>query len=184
MRSNKIGRASFGSFAWFKNLLADRRGSGDLTTYSLLTAAGAAMVAITVPSLFSSSNSAAQTFQNQVNVLERGAGGGGGAGGAAGGAGGSSGGWQFNVGPSGVSAAGPGGISASVGAGGASVGAGGGGGSVGGGGGGGGGGASGGTQIGNGANNPINNGANNPVNNGASSSINAQQTLLNAVVGN
>ena len=75
MSKHLIGRAKNGSFAWLKRFLADQRGSGDLTTYVLLTAAGAAMVAITVPSLFSSSQSAASTFQNQVNVLERGAGG-------------------------------------------------------------------------------------------------------------
>ena len=160
MSKHLIGRAKNGSFAWLKRFLADQRGSGDLTTYVLLTAAGAAMVAITVPSLFSSSQSAASTFQNQVNVLERGAGGtaagGGGAGGAAGGGGA---GWQFNVGPNGVSASGPGG-SVSAGTNGVS-------GTVGGGGGAGGGintaGAAG-TALGAGANNQINAGANNQIN--------------------
>ncbi|WP_394847131.1 hypothetical protein LZC95_06635 [Pendulispora brunnea] len=99
-----------------RTLFADRRGNSDLTTYMLLTAAGAAMVGLTLPSLFSSSNSAARTFQNQVNVLERGA-----STGSAGGIGsglGSGSGWTFNVGKDGVSVSGPGGINGSVGGGG------------------------------------------------------------------
>ncbi len=159
MSKHLIGRAKNSSFAWWKRFLADQRGSGDMTTYLLLTAAGAAMVAMTVPSLFSSSQSAASTFQNQVNVLERGAGGTAAGGGAAGGSTGGAGGWQFSVGPSGVTASGPGG-SVSAGANGVS-------GTVGGGGGGGGGmntaGAAG-TALNNGANNAINNGANNAIN--------------------
>ncbi|WP_394836796.1 hypothetical protein LVJ94_07795 [Pendulispora rubella] len=99
-----------------RTLFADRRGNSDLTTYMLLTAAGAAMVGLTLPSLFSSSNSAAKTFQNQVNVLERGANPGG-AGGIGSGIGSGSG-WTFNVGKDGVSVSGPGGISGSVGGGG------------------------------------------------------------------
>jgi hypothetical protein len=53
--------------------------SNDLTTYLLLSAAGAVMVGITAPTMFKSSQAAAGTFQNQVRVLENGAGGGGGA---------------------------------------------------------------------------------------------------------
>jgi len=98
-----------------RTLFADRRGNSDLTTYMLLTAAGAAMVGLTLPSLFSSSNSAAKTFQNQVNVLERGANPGG-MGGIGSGMGSGSG-WTFNVGKDGVSVSGPG-INGSVGGGG------------------------------------------------------------------
>ncbi len=53
------------------------RGSGDLTVTLLMTAAGAAMVGMTVPTLFKSSDTAAKTFDKQVKILERGAGGGG-----------------------------------------------------------------------------------------------------------
>src|SRR5690606_8890904 len=52
------------------------RGSSDLTVAPLLTAAGAAMVGMTVPTLFESSDTAARTFDRQVQILERGAGGG------------------------------------------------------------------------------------------------------------
>lgn len=52
------------------------RGSGDLTVTLLMTAAGAAMVGMTVPTLFKSSDTAARTFDKQVKILERGAGGG------------------------------------------------------------------------------------------------------------
>lgn len=51
------------------------RGSSDLTVTLLLTAAGAAMVGMTVPSLFKSSDTASRTFDRQVQILERGAGG-------------------------------------------------------------------------------------------------------------
>ena len=73
-----------------RRLLRDRVGSSDLTVALLLTAAGAAMVGLTVPSLYKSSDTAARTFDQQVQVLERGAsgrgaGGLGGAGGLAGG---------------------------------------------------------------------------------------------------
>lgn len=54
------------------------RGSSDLTVTLLLTAAGAAMVGMTVPSLFKSSDTASRTFDRQVQILERGAGGAGG----------------------------------------------------------------------------------------------------------
>ena len=172
MSKNPIGRAKDRSLAWLKSLLADQRGSGDITTYVLLTAAGAAMVAITLPSLFASSQGAANTFQNQVNVLERGAGGTGGAagGGAAGGAG-----WTLNVGANGVSASGPGG-SVSVSTSGVS-------GATGGGGGGAGAGAAPGsiqmnnapgTNLTNGATGTVN-GAHNPLNN------QAQQAIIGAV---
>jgi hypothetical protein len=59
-------------------LLRCKRGSGDLTVALLLTAAGAAMVGLTVPTLFKSSDTAARTFDKQVQILERGAGGAGG----------------------------------------------------------------------------------------------------------
>jgi hypothetical protein len=158
MRNILIGRATSRSFTWLQRLLADRRGSGDVTTYVLLTAAGAAMVALTVPSLFSSSQSAASTFQNQVNVLERGAGGTGGASGSSGGSAGGNSGWTLNVSANGVSASGPGG-SVSAGSSGVS-------GSVGQGAGGGGnapaGGGSG-ASLGS-ANNQLNPSANNPIN--------------------
>ena len=69
--------------------LRDRRGSADLNTYLLLTAAGCTMVGLTAPHLFKSSKTASDTFEKQVEILQRGAGGGaGGAGGAGGGAGG------------------------------------------------------------------------------------------------
>lgn len=69
--------------------LRDRRGSADLNTYLLLTAAGCTMVGLTAPHLFKSSKTASDTFEKQVEILQRGAGGGaGGAGGAAGAAGG------------------------------------------------------------------------------------------------
>ena len=51
------------------------RGSSDLTVTLLLTAAGAAMVGLTVPMMFKSSDMAANTFEHQVQVLQRGAGG-------------------------------------------------------------------------------------------------------------
>lgn len=60
-------------------LLRGTRGSSDLTVALLLTAAGAAMVGLTVPTMFKSSDTAARTFDRQVQILERGAGGGGGA---------------------------------------------------------------------------------------------------------
>jgi len=113
MRASLIRRALRRSFGWMRKLLADRRGSGDLTTHLLLTAAGAAMVGVTLPSLFASSNSAANTFNGQVKVLEQGAGSGGGSGGP-GGIGGS--GWNINVG------IGKGGVSVGVGNGGVGVG--------------------------------------------------------------
>lgn len=84
-----------------RRFFSDRRGSSDLTVYLLLTAAGAAMVGLTVPSLFKSSQAASNTFDKQVKVLERGAGGGSSSGGA------ESSPWSFNVGPDGVSASGP-----------------------------------------------------------------------------
>ena len=56
--------------------LRNERGSSDMTVALLLTAAGAAMVGLTVPSLFRSSDTAARTFDHQVKVLERGATGG------------------------------------------------------------------------------------------------------------
>jgi hypothetical protein len=92
----RILRRALGSA---RSLLADRRGEGDLMTSLLLTAAGAVMVAITVPSLFESSDSAARTFRAQVSVLERGA-----TPTFAGSAGGS--GWNISVGSGGVSVAG------------------------------------------------------------------------------
>lgn len=70
---------------WLPRLFADRRGSSDLNTYLLLTAAGCTMVGLTAPSLFNSSKTASNTFEKQVQILERGAsssGGGGALGGA------------------------------------------------------------------------------------------------------
>jgi hypothetical protein len=75
--------------------LKDRRGSADLNTYLLLTAAGCTMVGLTAPHLFKSSKTASDTFEKQVEILQRGAGGG--AGGASGGAGGAGGG-DWNLG--------------------------------------------------------------------------------------
>jgi len=118
MRASTIRKAFRRSWARVRTLFADRRGNSDLTTYMLLTAAGAAMVGLTLPSLFSSSDSAARTFKNQVNVLERGANPGGGGGGADGAGSGS--GWTFSVGKDGANVSGPGGISGSVGSGGVS----------------------------------------------------------------
>lgn len=57
-------------------VLRDDRGSSDLTVTLLLTAAGAAMVGLTVPAMFRSSDTAARTFDHQVQILERGANGG------------------------------------------------------------------------------------------------------------
>ncbi len=72
----------------------DRRGSADLNTYLLLTAAGCTMVGLTAPHLFKSSKTASDTFEKQVEILQRGSSGGaGGAGGAGGGS--SSGGWDL-----------------------------------------------------------------------------------------
>jgi hypothetical protein len=69
--------------------ITDRRGSADLNTYLLLTAAGCTMVGLTAPHLFKSSKTASDTFEKQVEILQRGAGGGaGGAGAGAAGAGG------------------------------------------------------------------------------------------------
>lgn len=67
----RIGRA-------LVRLLRSELGSSDLTVGLLMTAAGAAMVGLTVPSLFKSSDTAARTFDRQVKILERGAGGAGG----------------------------------------------------------------------------------------------------------
>ena len=58
---------------WLPRLFADRRGSSDLNTYLLLTAAGCTMVGLTAPSLFNSSKTASNTFEKQVQILERGA---------------------------------------------------------------------------------------------------------------
>ncbi|WP_394822988.1 hypothetical protein [Pendulispora albinea] len=135
MRAFAIRHAVRISWAQVRRLFADRRGNSDLTTYMLLTAAGAAMVGLTVPSLFQSSDSAARTFKNQVDVLEKGANGGSSGGSGAGGGGS---GWTVNVGKDGVNVSGPGGVSGSVGSGGVSVGS---------GGGGGGGGSSGGGKL-------------------------------------
>ena len=51
-------------------------GSADLNTYLLLTAAGCVMVGLTAPHLFKSSETASDTFENQVKILQRGASGG------------------------------------------------------------------------------------------------------------
>ena len=56
--------------------VTDRRGSADLNTYLLLTAAGCVMVGLTAPHMFKSSETASSTFENQVKILQRGAGGG------------------------------------------------------------------------------------------------------------
>ena len=73
----------------------DLRGSADLNTYLLLTAAGCTMVGLTAPHLFKSSKTASDTFEKQVEILQRGSSGGaGGAGGAGGGASGG-GGWDL-----------------------------------------------------------------------------------------
>jgi hypothetical protein len=71
--------------------LNDRRGSADLNTYLLLTAAGCTMVGLTAPHLFKSSKTASNTFEKQVEILQRGA-----SGGATGGA--ASGGGDWNLG--------------------------------------------------------------------------------------
>ena len=56
--------------------LTDRCGSGDLNTYLLLTAAGCTMVGLTAPHLFKSSKTASDTFEKQVEILQRGSSGG------------------------------------------------------------------------------------------------------------
>ena len=71
---------------WLPRLLADRRGSSDLNTYLLLTAAGCCMVGLTAPHLYNSSKTASNTFEKQVEVLQSG---------ASPGAGGTSGGWNI-----------------------------------------------------------------------------------------
>jgi len=76
---------------WLPRLLADRRGSSDLNTYLLLTAAGCCMVGLTAPHLYNSSKTASNTFEKQVEVLQSGASPG--AGGTSGAA--SSGGWNI-----------------------------------------------------------------------------------------
>lgn len=73
----------------------DRRGSADLNTYLLLTAAGCTMVGLTAPHLFKSSKTASDTFEKQVEILQRGAGGGSGGSGGGAGSGGSGGGWNL-----------------------------------------------------------------------------------------
>ena len=69
--------------AW-KRLVADRRGSGDVLTWTLLSAAGLGMLMAVLPGLYGSSQTSANTFQNQVNTLATGAGGQGGQGGQGG----------------------------------------------------------------------------------------------------
>jgi hypothetical protein len=75
--------------------LKDRRGSADLNTYLLLTAAGCTMVGLTAPHLFKSSKTASDTFEKQVEILQRGSSGGVG---GAGGGGGAAGGGDWNLG--------------------------------------------------------------------------------------
>jgi hypothetical protein len=77
----------------FPRFLRDRRGSADLNTYLLLTAAGCTMVGLTAPHLFKSSKTASDTFEKQVEVLQRGSSPGGGGGGFGGG--GAGGGWNI-----------------------------------------------------------------------------------------
>jgi hypothetical protein len=184
----------------------NQRGSADLATYCLLTAAGCTMVGLTAPHLFKSSQTASDTFERQVDILQRGSSGGGGGGAGAGGGAGSSG-WNINatIGSSGgvsvssggngvsVSAGGGGGnVSVSGGNGSISVSSGGGGngvsvsGSVGGGGGGGGGTLSGtGARTTTGTGNPTTTGAGNPtVTTGGAPVIyskDANQRILDAV---
>ncbi len=94
---------------YLRSLIADRRGSSDLTVNLLLTAAGAAMVGITLPVLFKSSESASRTFDGQVKVLERGSSS------ANGASGGGQSPWELSFGPDGLKASGPvGGVSGSV----------------------------------------------------------------------
>jgi hypothetical protein len=79
-----------------RRLFRDKRGSADLNTYLLLTAAGCTMVGLTAPHLFKSSKTASDTFEKQVEILERGAGGGGGSGSGFGGGGLGGGGWDLS----------------------------------------------------------------------------------------
>lgn len=81
-----------------RRLFKDRRGSGDLNTYLLLTAAGCTMVGLTAPHLFKSSKTASDTFEKQVEILQRGAGGGASGASGASGAGGGGGGGDWNLG--------------------------------------------------------------------------------------
>jgi subtilase-type serine protease len=78
----------------FPRFVRDNLGSADLNTYLLLTAAGCTMVGLTAPHLFKSSKTASDTFEKQVEILQRGSspGGGGGGGGLGGGGGG---GWNI-----------------------------------------------------------------------------------------
>jgi hypothetical protein len=48
-------------------------GSSEMTVPLLLTAAGAAMVGLVLPTLNKASDTAGRTFDNQVQILERGA---------------------------------------------------------------------------------------------------------------
>jgi len=57
-----------------KKLLLTTRGSSDLTVGLLMTAAGAVMVGLAVPTLFRASDTAGRTLDRQVQILERGAG--------------------------------------------------------------------------------------------------------------
>ena len=61
-----------------RRVFRDKRGSSDLNTYLLLSAAGCSMVVLTAPHLFNSSKTASDAFDKQVQVLERGASPGGG----------------------------------------------------------------------------------------------------------
>lgn len=61
-----------------RRFFKDARGSSDLNTYLLLSAAGCSMVVLTAPHLFNSSKTASNAFDKQVQVLERGASPGGG----------------------------------------------------------------------------------------------------------
>ena len=49
-------------------------GSSDLTVALLLTASGAVMVGLAVPTLLKASDTAGRTFDRQVQILERGVG--------------------------------------------------------------------------------------------------------------
>jgi len=96
----------FGLSSLLSLLGRDRRGSSDLTTYLLLTAAGCTMIGLTAPHLFNSSRKASNTFEHQVDVLERGS--------SPNGSGPiGAGDWSISVGPNGVQGT-AGGLSATV----------------------------------------------------------------------
>ena len=97
-----IARVVRGAVHRARSLIESSRGSSELNVNLLLTTAGAAMVAVTIPGLLSSADSVSRTFKNQVHVLEQGSGGGGSNASTS-----SKAPWSVDFGPGGVRASGP-----------------------------------------------------------------------------